>query len=131
QKSAYVARIRAEYAEVRERHKGRKAGARLLALADARANGASIDWAGYLPPVPRKLGLEVFPKYPLEELARYIDWTPFFQTWELHGKYPAILSDEKVGKQATQLFDDAQQMLKDIIAARKLTANGVIGLFAA
>ena len=131
QRAAYVERLKAEYAEIRERHKGRKSGVRLLSLADARANRTPIDWAGYAPPVPRKLGLEVFPKYPLEELARYIDWTPFFQTWELHGKYPAILSDEKVGKQATQLFNDAQQMLKDIIAGRKLTANGVIGLFAA
>ena len=131
QRAAYVARIRAEYAEIRERHKGRKSGVRLLPLAEARANRTPIDWAGYVPPVPRKLGLEVFPGYPLEELARYIDWTPFFQTWELHGRYPAVLSDEKVGKQATQLFEDAQAMLKDIIAGRKLTANGVIGLFAA
>jgi 5-methyltetrahydrofolate--homocysteine methyltransferase len=131
QKDGYVAKVKAEYDEVRERHKHKKSNVRLLALADARANKAQIDWTGYTPPVPRKLGLEVLPNYPLEELARYVDWTPFFQTWELHGKYPAILSDEKVGGQATQLFDDAQKVLKDLIAGRKLTANGVIGLFAA
>ncbi|MFP5349055.1 MAG: methionine synthase [Gammaproteobacteria bacterium] len=131
QKESYVAKIRAEYDEVRERHKNKKSNIRLLSLADARANKTKIDWNHYTPPAPRKLGLEVLPNYPLDELARYIDWTPFFQTWELHGKYPAILSDEKVGKQATQLFNDAQKMLKELIAGRKLTANGVIGLFAA
>ncbi len=131
QKPNYVAGIKAEYDEVRKRHANKKSNVRLLSLADARANKTKIDWTGYTPPAPRRLGLEVLPSYPLEELAKYIDWTPFFQTWELHGKYPAILSDAVVGKQATQLFDDAQKMLKELIAGRKLAANGVIGLFAA
>ena len=131
QKDDYVARLRAEYSEVRERHANKKSNVRLLSLSDARANKAKTDWRSYTPPVPRKLGLEVFPNYPLDELARYIDWGPFFQTWELHGKYPAILQDAVVGNQATQLFNDAQKMLKELIAGRKLTANGVIGLFAA
>ncbi|MFL6713038.1 MAG: vitamin B12 dependent-methionine synthase activation domain-containing protein, partial [Sulfurifustis sp.] len=131
QKADYVAKIRAEYDEVRKRHAGKKSNVRMLSLADARANKTKIEWHGYVPPAPRKLGLEVFPSYPLEELARYIDWTPFFQTWELHGHYPAILNDAKVGAQARQLFDDAQKMLRELIAGRKLTANGVIGLFAA
>ena len=131
QKPNYVAGIKAEYDEVRKRHAGKKSNVRFLPLADARANKTKIDWSGYTPPAPRKLGLEVLPSYPLDELAKYIDWTPFFQTWELHGKYPAILKDKVVGKQATQLFEDAQKMLKELIAGRKLTANGVIGLFAA
>jgi len=131
QKEGYVAKVRAEYDEVRKRHAGKKSNVRLLSLADARANKTKIDWSHYTPPAPRKLGLEVLPNYPLDELARYIDWTPFFQTWELHGKYPAILSDQKVGAQATQLFNDAQKMLKELISGRKLIANGVIGLFAA
>jgi 5-methyltetrahydrofolate--homocysteine methyltransferase len=131
QKDGYVAKLRAEYSEVRERHANKKSNVRLLSLSDARANKAKTDWRSYAPPVPRKVGLEVFPNYPLDELARYIDWGPFFQTWELHGKYPAILGDAVVGKQATQLFNDAQKMLKELIAGRKLTANGVIGLFAA
>ena len=131
QKDQYVAKIRAEYDEVRKRHAGKKSNVRLLTLADARANKTKIDWSGYTPPAPRKLGLEVLPNYPLEELVPYIDWTPFFQTWELHGHYPAILADAKVGTEAAKLFDDAQKTLKELIAGRKLTANGVIGLFAA
>jgi 5-methyltetrahydrofolate--homocysteine methyltransferase len=131
QREDFVAKVKSEYDEVRERHANKKSNVRLLTLEDARKNKTKIDWASYTPPKPRKLGLEVLPNYPLEELARYIDWTPFFQTWELHGKYPAILNDEKVGQHATQLFDDAQKMLKELIAGRKLTANGVIGLFAA
>jgi 5-methyltetrahydrofolate--homocysteine methyltransferase len=131
QKDDYVAKVHAEYGEVRERHANKKSNVRLLSVADARANKSKIDWGAYAPPVPRKLGLEVFPNYPLDELARYIDWGPFFQTWELHGKYPAILQDAVVGEQATQLYNDALKMLKELIAGRKLTANGVIGLFAA
>jgi 5-methyltetrahydrofolate--homocysteine methyltransferase len=131
QKADYVAKIRAEYDEVRERHANKKSNVRLLSLADARKNKAKIEWKGYTPPVPRKLGLEVLPNYPLDELAKYIDWTPFFQTWELSGKYPAILKDEIVGTQATQLYKDAQATLKQLIDGRKLQAHGVFGLFAA
>ena len=131
QKGDYVAKVRAEYDEVRSRHASKKSNVRLLSLDDARKNKVKIDWTNYAPPTPRRLGLEVLPNYPLDELAQYIDWTPFFLTWELHGKYPAILNDGIVGKQATQLFDDAQKMLKEFVGGRKLTANGVIGLFAA
>jgi len=131
QREPYLAKIRAEYEEIRQRHKNKKSSVRLLSLADARANKTRIDWRGYTPPAPRKLGLEVFPNYPLDEIARYIDWTPFFQTWELHGRYPAILQDKKVGAQATQLFEDARKMLKELINGRKLQANAVIGLFPA
>jgi 5-methyltetrahydrofolate--homocysteine methyltransferase len=130
-KKDYVAKIQAEYDEVRKRHAGKKSNVRMLSIADARANKTKIEWNGYAPPKPRKLGLETLPNYPLDDLVRYIDWTPFFQTWEMHGHYPAILKDEKIGKQAQALFDDAQKMLKELINGRKLTANGVIGIFPA
>ncbi len=130
-KKDYVAGLAAEYEEVRERHKGRQAAARMLTLAAARKNKTPIDWKGYTPPRPRFLGIKVFDDYPLGELNRYIDWTPFFQTWELHGRYPAILSDERVGKEATRLFNDAQGLLKQIIENKLLTARSVIGLFPA
>ena len=130
-KPEFVEKIRAEYEEVRARHKNRQPGARLLSLAAARANATKIVWKGYAPPVPRFLGVRKLADYSLEDIARYIDWGPFFITWELHGKYPAILSDEVVGPEAKRLFDDAQQMLRDIIRHHRLSANAVVGLFPA
>ena len=130
-RSGFLAKHQAEYDEVRARHAGKKQNVRMLDLAAARANKSKIDWAVYTPPPPGRLGINTLKNYPLDELARYIDWTPFFITWELHGKYPAILADEKVGKEATKLYNDAQATLKRIIADRSFTANGVIGLFPA
>jgi 5-methyltetrahydrofolate--homocysteine methyltransferase len=130
-RAGFLAKHQAEYDEVRVRHAGKQQNVRMLDLAAARANKAKIDWASYTPPAPGRLGINTFRNYPLDELARYIDWTPFFITWELHGKYPAILTDEKVGREATRLYNDAQAMLKRLIADRSLTANGVIGLFPA
>ncbi len=130
-RAGFLAKHQAEYDEVRARHAGKQANVRMLTLAAARANKANIDWAAYTPPVPGKLGVSTLKNYPLDELVRYIDWTPFFITWELHGKYPAILADAKVGAEATKLHHDAQTMLKRLIADRSLTANGVIGLFPA
>jgi 5-methyltetrahydrofolate--homocysteine methyltransferase len=127
----FVAKVQAEYDEVRARHAGKQAHVRMLTLAEARANKAKIDWSTYTPPAPGRLGIHTLRNYPLDELARYIDWTPFFITWELHGKYPAILKDAKVGAEAGRLHHDAQAMLKRIVADRSLTANGVIGLFPA
>ncbi|MEK6771555.1 MAG: methionine synthase [Pseudomonadota bacterium] len=130
-RAGFLAKHQAEYDEVRTRHAGKKSNLRMLAFADARANKTKIDWAGYSPPVPGKLGVTTLRNYPVDELVRYIDWTPFFITWELHGKYPAILKDEKVGTEASRLYHDAQIMLKRVIADRSLTANGVFGLFPA
>ena len=130
-RAGFLAKHQAEYDEVRARHAGKKQNVRMLTLAEARANKAKIDWAGYTPPAPGRLGINTLKNYPLDELTRYIDWTPFFITWELHGKYPAILSDAKVGKEASKLYIDAQAMLKRVIADRSFAANGVIGLFAA
>jgi 5-methyltetrahydrofolate--homocysteine methyltransferase len=130
-RAGFLARHQAEYNEVRARHAGKSANVRMRTLAEARANKTKIDWAAYAPPAPPRLGVQVLRNYPLDELARYIDWTPFFITWELHGRYPAILSDTKVGGEATRLFNDAQALLKRVIADQSLKANGVIGLFAA
>jgi 5-methyltetrahydrofolate--homocysteine methyltransferase len=100
-------------------------------IAEARANKLKLDWAGYLPPKPSFLGTRAFRAYDLAELARYIDWTPFFHAWELKGAYPRILQDDKYGEAARQLFDDAQAMLKELIEEKWLTANGVVGFWPA
>ena len=127
----FLAKVRAEYAEVRERHKHRGTGKRLVTLAAARANAAKFDWKKYTPPVPRKPGITVFDDIPLTELLPVIDWTPFFQAWELHGHYPENLGDPVVGAQATELFNDAQAILKRIVAEKWLRAKAVIGFWPA
>ncbi|KRE89547.1 methionine synthase [Frateuria sp. Soil773] len=128
---AFMAKIRAEYAEIRERHRNRGPGKQLVSLEKARAQRFGCDWAAYEPPQPAKPGLTVFDDYDLAELRDYIDWTPFFQAWELAGHYPAILTDEVVGKQASELFNDAQKMLDRIVAEKWLTARAVIGFWPA
>ena len=127
----FVAKVQAEYEEVRARHKGKQAGVRMLSITEARANKTRIDWKSHVPTTPRKPGITVFEDYPLDELTRYIDWTPFFITWEMKGRYPAILKDEKTGVEASKLFNDAQALLKRIIQEKSFTAKGVIGLFPA
>jgi 5-methyltetrahydrofolate--homocysteine methyltransferase len=130
-RAEFVKKVQVDYDEVRARHAGKKSNVRMLTLDAARANQARLDWSAYRPPAPRKPGITVFADYPLDKIARYIDWTPFFITWELHGHYPAILKDEKVGAEAIKLFSDAQAMLKRIVDDKQLTANGVVGLFPA
>lgn len=130
-KENFVKNLREEYAEMRVRHKDQQSNKNLLPIATARENAFDGNWTEYTPPTPAFTGLKVFENYDLEELSQYIDWTPFFQTWELAGRYPAILNDEVVGKEATQLFNDAQAMLKKIIAEKWISANGVIGIFEA
>ncbi len=129
-RDAYVAEVAGEYERAREGHAGKQK-RQGLPLAEARANRLRTDWQAYVPPVPRWLGVRRFEHYPLEEIAGYIDWTPFFQSWELAGRYPAILQDEVVGESARALFDDAQAMLRQLIGERWLTASAVIGLFPA
>jgi len=127
----FMVKVRADYAEVRERHKGRSAGKSLVSLGKARAQRFQGDWETYTPPTPRQPGITVFEDYDLAELRRYIDWLPFFNAWELAGKYPDILTDEVVGPQATELFNDAQAMLDTVIDGKWLTARGVIGFWPA
>ncbi len=127
----FIAKTQSEYAEVRARHAGKKSNVRMLPLAEARNNKTKIDWSAYTPPVPTFTGIKVFDNYPLAELADYIDWTPFFQTWELSGRYPDILKDPVVGDAATKLYADAQEMLQRILQEKLLRARAVIGLFPA
>ncbi|WP_158753555.1 methionine synthase [Dyella sp. S184] len=127
----FLAKVRADYADVRERHRNRGPGKQLVSLTKARAQRFSCDWATYAPPQPNKPGVTVFDDYDLATLRPYIDWTPFFQAWELAGHYPAILTDAVVGTQASELFRDAQAMLDKIITAKWLTARAVIGLWPA
>ena len=130
-RGAFVEQVRAEYAEVRERHKGRQARTEWLSLTEARANKLALDWREYRPPVPRRLGIQVFEDYPLAELRDCIDWTPFFIAWELAGRFPRILDDPVVGESARKLYEEALEMLDRIVAERTLRARGVIGIFPA
>ncbi|HEX3125322.1 MAG TPA: methionine synthase [Rhodanobacteraceae bacterium] len=127
----FLAKVSAEYADIRERHKDRGPTKRLVTLEHARGQAFAADWQTYAPPTPNKPGITVLDDYPLAELIERIDWTPFFNTWELSGHYPQIFDDAVVGKQARELFDDAQKMLKSIVAEKWLTARGVVGLFPA
>ncbi len=128
---AFVAETRADYAEVRERHKDKSGAKKLVTLAQARQNRFDGEFETYTPPVPKQLGVLAFDNYDLTELVNVIDWTPFFQTWELAGRYPAILDDAVVGVQARELFNDAQKMLGQIVSEKWLSARGVIGLWPA
>jgi 5-methyltetrahydrofolate--homocysteine methyltransferase len=130
-RKSYIETIRADYAKVAEGHARNEADKQRLPLAKARANRFKIDWTGYTPPKPSFLGIRTFETWDLAELATYIDWTPFFQTWELKGRYPAILDDETQGPAARQLFDDAQAMLAKIIAETWFAPKGVIGFWPA
>ncbi|MDP1903823.1 MAG: methionine synthase, partial [Pseudomonadota bacterium] len=141
--AAYVAKIKADYIEVRERHLAQRSESKRVKLAEARANKFKTDWAinpppppfdkggSYTPPVPKVLGTQVFLNYPLAEIAKVIDWTPFFHSWELHGRYPKILDDAVVGEEARKLFADAQAMLKQMIDENWIEARAVIGLLPA
>jgi 5-methyltetrahydrofolate--homocysteine methyltransferase len=126
----FRAEVEADYAHVRELHANRKQ-VPLVPLAAARANKTPIDWAGYAPPAPKFIGRRVFRQYDLAELAACIDWSPFFQTWDLAGAYPRILEDAVVGEAARRVFDDGKALLRRIIEGRWLTASGVMGLWPA
>ena len=130
-KESFVAELRADYEKVREAHAGRRAQTKWLSLQDARANKLKLDWSNYTPPVPHQTGLQVFDDMPLEFLVPYIDWTPFFHTWELKGSYPKIFDDPEKGEHAKELFENAQKMLSDITTGRWLKARAVVGLFPA
>ena len=130
QADAYLAELAQEYEDVRRRHANRKA-APIVPLAEARAARPEIDWSAYAPPRPKFIGRRTFKHYDLAEIARYIDWTPFFQTWSLFGQYPAILDDKVVGEEARKLHADAQAMLRRIVDGRWLDASGVVGFYPA
>ncbi|MGP4667518.1 methionine synthase [Agrobacterium pusense] len=131
QKPAYIDGIRSEYAKVAEAHARNEREKQRLPLTRARENAHKIDWSSYSAVKPQFFGTKVFETYDLEELSRYIDWTPFFQTWELKGRFPAILDDEKQGEAARQLYSDAQAMLKKIIEENWFRPRAVIGFWPA
>ncbi|MEN2399673.1 methionine synthase [Flavobacterium sp. MC2016-06] len=126
----YASDIRAEYDAFRETFLSRSRDKNFLTIEQARKNKLQLDWNEYTPVKPKVIGAQTI-EVELDVLVPYIDWTPFFQTWELHGKYPAILTDEVVGKEATSLFADAQAMLKVILEEKKLKAKGIYGIFPA
>jgi 5-methyltetrahydrofolate--homocysteine methyltransferase len=129
--AAYRAEVSAEYEGIREKRRSANANEAWKTLAEARANRFKADWSGYVPPGPGFTGVRAFTDYAIEALIPRIDWTPFFQTWQLQGGYPEIFKDPVVGAEARRLFDDAQRMLRRIIDERLLTANAVFGFFPA
>ncbi len=130
-RDAFVNGVRAEYDAIRVHRATSGKATRLVSLADARANSMKIDWSANRPPVPNRPGVTVFDNWPLADLVPRIDWTPFFQTWELAGHYPDILQDPVVGETARSLWNDAQAMLSLIVSEHWLTAKAVMGLFPA
>ena len=130
QASAYISELNADYDKVRLQHANKKQ-VPLWPLARARANKTPVDWAAYQPTRPKFIGRRVFKNFDLAELAKYIDWGPFFQTWDLAGPFPAILKDEIVGTEAQRVFSDGKRMLQRIIEGRWLTANGIAALYPA
>ena len=129
-KESYLADLNTEYDRLRTEH-ANKGERKLLPIAEARANAFPTDWATVDIAVPEKLGVTVFDDIPLEELVEYIDWSPFFHSWELRGRFPAILDDEVVGTEARKLYEDAQILLKDIVENKLFKPRGVIGFFPA
>jgi 5-methyltetrahydrofolate--homocysteine methyltransferase len=129
QKKVFLGEIDTEYKKLKEDFASKRAIKQYLTFADAQANPVKIDWANYTPPKPNLMGTKVFEDYDLNEIRNYIDWGPFFITWEMRGKYPEILKDEHVGVEATKLFNDANAMLDKLIAEKWLTAKGVVGFW--
>ncbi|KGD62945.1 B12-dependent methionine synthase [Alcanivorax jadensis T9] len=130
-KADYVAELKETYEGLRVRRKQQQVDRSLISIEQARQHRFQPDWSGYTPPEPKVKGLKVFDDYPLEDLVQRIDWTPFFRSWELAGKFPRILEDEVVGTEATKLYRDAQAMLEKIVEEKWLTARAVIGFWPA
>ncbi len=130
-RDAFASRIRKEYDEARIDHAGRQKEKNYISIAQARQKKVVIDWSAFTPHKPNALGVTVFKDYPLEEIRPYIDWTPFFSTWMLKGKFPAIFDNAVIGEEARKLYNDANAMLDEIISAGSLKANGIVGLFPA
>jgi len=130
-KEGYVAGILQEQAEQRETYANRQTERKMISLSEARSRRIPIEWDRDMIATPEFTGVRVLDNYPLDDLAKYIDWTPFFHTWELHGRFPAILSDSVVGETATKTYEDARELLDKIIAGKLLTARGIFGFFPA
>jgi 5-methyltetrahydrofolate--homocysteine methyltransferase len=131
QKQTYVNQVKSEQEKLREEFYSKQAERNLLSLTEARANSFQTNWSEYQIPKPNFIGSKVFKNFELKELVPYIDWSPFFHTWELRGKFPQIFEDEIVGKQAKELYEDAIKLLEKIVSEKKFTANAVVGMFPA
>jgi 5-methyltetrahydrofolate--homocysteine methyltransferase len=131
QKEPFHQKIKGEYKQFREDYHNRKREKNTVSIEEARKNRQKIDWSSYTPVQPSFIGVRALKNYPLERLKEFIDWTPFFQAWELAGKYPSILEDQLVGEEARRLFNDANEMLDEIISRRSVTANGVLAFYPA
>jgi 5-methyltetrahydrofolate--homocysteine methyltransferase len=126
----FIGDLKAEYARVREQHASKK-GPELITLEQARANATRIDWTGYVAPKPKFIGRRQFRNYDLAMIAKYIDWGPFFQTWDLHGPFPQILTDDVVGEHARQVFAEGEKMLERVVRERWLAANAAVAFYPA
>jgi 5-methyltetrahydrofolate--homocysteine methyltransferase len=131
ERDSYIETVRASYAKLKLAHERGRAAKTRTSIAAARANKYAIDWKAYTPPRPGFFGTRAFKAYDLASIARYIDWTPFFATWEIKGTYPMVLDDSRYGHAARPLFEDAQAMLEQIVAENWVAANGVIGFWPA
>ena len=131
QKPEFLKNIKVEYEKLKTDFANKRTAKQFLPFADAQKNGFVIDWENFTPAVPSFTGTKIFNEYPLAEIAEYIDWQPFFIAWELHGKFPQILTDNIVGTQATELYNDAKALLKQIVEEKWLSAIGVIGFWEA
>jgi 5-methyltetrahydrofolate--homocysteine methyltransferase len=131
QKPEFLRTISREYIKLKEDFASKKSAKKYLKLSEARQNKTKIDWENFIPVNPAFTETKTFDNYPLAEIAEYIDWQPFFIAWEMHGKFPQILSDEKIGKEAKKLFEDANELLQQIIKEKWLSARGVIGFWKA
>jgi 5-methyltetrahydrofolate--homocysteine methyltransferase len=131
ERKKYVQSFRKEYSQLKEDYEKKKSDKMFISLEDARSNRLKIDWSKNKVKKPNKSGITNLKDYPLSTLRKYIDWTPFFMTWELKGKYPSIFNDKNVGTEAKKLFDDANKLLDKVIDEKLLTANGTVGLFPA
>lgn len=128
-KEQFAQSIKAEYEVLAEKHMNSKKGKAMVSFEEAGANALQTDWSAYQPPQPNTLGVQVYKNIDLESIVPFIDWTPFFRTWELKGKYPSILEDKIYGEEASRLFEDAQNLLSEIVKDKKLTAHAVTGIF--
>jgi len=131
QKIEFLGNIKKEYDRLKEDFGNKKSTKQLLPFAEAQQNGAAIEWKNFVPAQPTFTGTKIFDNYPLEEIAGYIDWQPFFIAWEMHGKFPQILSDAVIGKEASKLYNDAKKILQQVIDEKWLTARGSIGFWEA
>jgi len=131
QKPGFLQNIKVEYQKLRQDFENKKSAKQYLSFNDAQRNRVKLDWQNYIPPVPSFTGSKIFDNYDLGEIRKYIDWNPFFIAWELHGRFPQILSDEKVGVESTKLYNDANVLLDKIVAENWLVAQGVIGFWPA